>query len=136
MSNISFVSENLTYWPMFRSMRNNDLLLSDWTQLPDVVMDDQTRDSWKVYRQQLRDITSNVKDPYLFVSLPKPNWLWPCPPGQTPILPPPDFDSTNIFYQPVQPSIDLNSSNQSVLPPLDLNSNQSVLPPLDLNSNL
>lgn len=39
-----------------RSQRDNLLLQSDWTQLPDVPQ--ATRDTWASYRQALRDITS------------------------------------------------------------------------------
>jgi hypothetical protein len=38
-----------------RSQRDNLLLQSDWTQLPDVPQS--TRDAWASYRQALRDVT-------------------------------------------------------------------------------
>lgn len=40
-----------------KSIRNNYLLQSDWTQLPDVDLTDVEKDRWKVYRQALRDMT-------------------------------------------------------------------------------
>lgn len=39
--------------------RNKGLKESDWTQLPDVDMDDYTRGLWKKYRQSLRDLTED-----------------------------------------------------------------------------
>ena len=38
-----------------KSMRNRLLVLSDWTQLPDVPLT--TKEAWAVYRQALRDVT-------------------------------------------------------------------------------
>jgi len=40
-----------------RSKRNELLLSSDWTQLPDVDLTTAQKDRWKVYRQALRDMT-------------------------------------------------------------------------------
>lgn len=42
--------------------RNSLLNNSDWTQLPDVNVD---KEAWIVYRQQLRDITSQPGYPYV-----------------------------------------------------------------------
>lgn len=41
-----------------RSYRNSKLIMSDWTQMPDIaeVKGQAFVDAWKVYRQQLRDI--------------------------------------------------------------------------------
>ena len=80
---------NSSFWSMFRSMRNGDLMMCDWTQLPDAKLTDVERAAWTEYRQKLRDLPNNVTDPFPYVSIPKPNWLWPCPPGQTPIPEPP-----------------------------------------------
>lgn len=44
---------------MVRKKRNQLLYQSDWTQQPDVPMDEETRNSWRAYRQSLRDITSS-----------------------------------------------------------------------------
>jgi hypothetical protein len=71
-------------------MRNSDLMMCDWTQLPDVILPDEEIQAWKNYRLQLRNITNEVTDPMPYVSIPKPNWLWPCPPGQIPIMKPSD----------------------------------------------
>lgn len=46
------------------------LFSSDWTQLPDVPLD--TKQAWAVYRQELRDITSQSGYPF--------NVIWPTPP--------------------------------------------------------
>jgi hypothetical protein len=45
-----------------RDMRNQLLLQSDWTQLPDVPIE--TKSAWEIYRQQLRDITNQSGFPY------------------------------------------------------------------------
>jgi hypothetical protein len=37
--------------------RNRELLKSDWTQLPDVPLTESQVNSWREYRQELRDIT-------------------------------------------------------------------------------
>lgn len=52
-----------------RSKRNKLLTESDWTQLPDVEIT--TKTSWAIYRQELRNITSQ-QDPF--------NIIWPTPP--------------------------------------------------------
>ena len=90
---------NSSYWSMFRSMRNGDLMMCDWTQLPDAKLSDEDKVAWIEYRQKLRDLPNNVTDPFPYVSIPKPNWLWPCQPGQTPIPEPepaPPVDTSNV----------------------------------------
>lgn len=47
-----------------RDERNALLAASDWTQLPDSPVD---RQAWSVYRQALRDITSQSGFPFLIV---------------------------------------------------------------------
>jgi hypothetical protein len=91
---------NSSFWSMFRSMRNGDLMACDWTQLPDAKLSEEDKLAWTEYRQKLRDLPNNVTDPYPYVSIPKPNWLWPCQPGQTPIPEP----------EPVPP-IDISQSS-------------------------
>lgn len=56
-------------WSIVRYKRDQGLLSSDWTQLPDVPL--ATKEAWAVYRQALRDITEQV-DPF--------NIVWPAPP--------------------------------------------------------
>lgn len=75
----------------------------DWTQLPDARLSEEDKVAWTEYRQKLRDLPNGVTDPFPYVSIPKPNWLWPCQPGQTPIDPPPEpepappIDTSNVF---------------------------------------
>jgi hypothetical protein len=40
-----------------RSSRNMLLAQSDWSQLPDVSLDETEKTAWTVYRQELRDVT-------------------------------------------------------------------------------
>lgn len=40
-----------------KSKRNELLISSDWTQLPDVDLTQTEKDRWKAYRQKLRDMT-------------------------------------------------------------------------------
>lgn len=47
------------------------LLQSDWTQLPDVPLE--TKEAWAVYRQELRDITTQPGYPN--------DIIWPVPPA-------------------------------------------------------
>lgn len=42
-----------------RQMRNRMLADCDWTQMVDAPLDETAREAWKVYRQALRDITSD-----------------------------------------------------------------------------
>lgn len=49
-------------WDRVRDRRNEMLVATDWTQLPDVP--EATRQSWQAYRQALRNVTS-VKTPEL-----------------------------------------------------------------------
>lgn len=54
-----------------RTIRNRLLSDCDWTQLPDSTAN---KESWSIYRQQLRDVTSQVGFPW--------NITWPIPPEQ------------------------------------------------------
>ena len=56
-----------------RSTRTSLLASSDWTQLPDVPIE--TKDSWAIYRQALRDITDQPEYPL--------NVIWPDPPSNS-----------------------------------------------------
>ena len=40
-----------------RTIRNNKLINSDWTQLVDSPLSEEKKNEWKIYRQKLRDIT-------------------------------------------------------------------------------
>ena len=50
------------------SSRNQLLVASDWTQLPDVALTDEKKLEWAEYRQKLRDITTQDEYPW------KVNW--------------------------------------------------------------
>ena len=52
--------------------RNNILLSCDWTQGLDAPLSDAQKQSWVVYRQQLRDLPANTVDPR--------TPTWPTPP--------------------------------------------------------
>lgn len=47
-----------------RSIRNELLINSDWTQLPDAPLTAEQKQQWANYRQQLRDITKQQGFPY------------------------------------------------------------------------
>lgn len=59
-------------WKNVIAERNYKLQQCDWTQLPDVQLTPEQVAEWRVYRQELRDIT-NQTDPF--------NIVWPVPPG-------------------------------------------------------
>jgi hypothetical protein len=72
--------ENLTdYWELLRDERNNKLVLSDWTQLPDVNLTEEEKELWRIYRQELRDLLKNIEDPKPLV-LDLDHKDWPIPP--------------------------------------------------------
>ena len=58
-------------WAKIRNQRDTLLAACDWTQLPDVPLDTEQKQAWVVYRQALRDVTSQA-DPY--------NIEWPVAP--------------------------------------------------------
>jgi hypothetical protein len=60
---------NDSQWEVVKQQRNTLLAESDWTQLPDVSISN--KDQWAIYRQQLRDITTQP-DPF--------NIIWPIKP--------------------------------------------------------
>ena len=66
-------SEINSLWVSVRQRRNIELTECDWTQIPDSPLSDEVKEQWKIYRQQLRDITlqNNPR-----------NIDWPTPPGQ------------------------------------------------------
>jgi len=70
-------SEYLTktqVWNEIRTVRNQKLKDSDWTQFSDVVLDPVLKQEWITYRQTLRDITSQSTNPY--------DIIWPLAPGE------------------------------------------------------
>ena len=50
-------------WDRLRTERNALLVLSDWTQYNDSPLDDETKDDWATYRQELRDLPDTTDDP-------------------------------------------------------------------------
>ena len=48
---------DINAWEIVRSMRNNELTATDWTQLPDSPLLPAKKAEWAVYRQELRDVT-------------------------------------------------------------------------------
>ena len=57
-------------WDIVKQQRDTLLQQSDYTQLPDVPLDN--KPEWATYRQELRDVT-NQPDPF--------NIVWPVPPA-------------------------------------------------------
>lgn len=55
------------------SRRNASLYASDWTQIPNGPLTSEQQQEWAVYRQQLRDITSQSGYPF--------DVVWPVPPS-------------------------------------------------------
>ena len=50
-------------WDELLEKRNNKLIASDWTQMPDISdsrMDSTTKGKWQVYREELRDLTKGL----------------------------------------------------------------------------
>lgn len=70
-----------------REMRQVLLNESDWTQMPDCPLSEEVKNDWRVWRQEMRDLTSNI-------SLPLPNTI------QLPIPPesgrPPSWDNWDL----------------------------------------
>lgn len=64
-------NENSIQWQNIRNERNKLLLESDWTQLTDSPLTPENKSEWESYRQQLRDVTSQL-DPK--------NIIWPTKP--------------------------------------------------------
>lgn len=65
-------AETINEWGNVRSRRNIELEESDWTQLVDAPFTAEQKESWKTYRQTLRDIT-NYENPWIIVWPTKPS---------------------------------------------------------------
>lgn len=52
--------------------RNQRLIASDWTQLPDVPLSPAEVTNWRTYRQELRDYLDGVTDPFNPPAFPTP----------------------------------------------------------------
>jgi len=59
-------------WNSLRKLRNLKLQECDWTQLTDSPLSEEEKDAWASYRQELRDMPTNMTDPEIPV--------WPTPP--------------------------------------------------------
>ena len=64
-------------YKLLRSLRDQKLRMSDWTQFNDSPFTDAKKDEWKTYRQALRDITSSQPTPNIKLS----NITWPTEPS-------------------------------------------------------
>lgn len=62
----TWVPNTIKEWDYVRSKRQELLMSTDWTQLPDVPLE--TKTAWATYRQALRDVTEQP-DPF--------NIVWP-----------------------------------------------------------
>ena len=60
---------------VFRQMRNQKLLESDWTQGIDSPLDSSKKTEWQTYRQSLRDITNSYQ------SVDDAGFAWPTKPS-------------------------------------------------------
>ena len=58
-------------WKIVREERNKKLSECDWTQLPDSPLTNQKQTEWQIYRQSLRDITTQLNPSSI---------EWPTPP--------------------------------------------------------
>lgn len=62
-------------YALCRERRNGLLIASDWTQAVDAPISDAKKAEWATYRQQLRDLLSNIDDvEYADI-------VWPTPPA-------------------------------------------------------
>lgn len=66
MSTATFRNDQLsvlkTTMQYLRDKRNQKLLISDWTQMPDSPLTDSKKQEWATYRQQLRDLPGSYTD--------------------------------------------------------------------------
>jgi hypothetical protein len=63
------------YWEEFREYRFFRLRETDWTQALDSPLDEIKKEEYRIYRQELRDLTENITDPKPLVLDPNhPDW--------------------------------------------------------------
>ena len=60
---------------VLRIHREKKLAESDWTQQPDAPISPEKKEEWRIYRQELRDLTKNITTIEDAV-----NYIWPTPP--------------------------------------------------------
>lgn len=78
---ISFFESHISSeYDDLRAYRNQELLASDWTQVPDGPLDSTTKSAWAEYRMKLRDLPGDAKAPMWFEESD-----WPLAPGQSSI---------------------------------------------------
>jgi hypothetical protein len=69
------IEKSTDYLKLLRDLRNDILQETDWTQLTDVQLSEEEINSWRIYRQELRDLTDNIEDPKPLVLDPDhPSW--------------------------------------------------------------
>jgi hypothetical protein len=59
-----------SWWTRLRYWRDEELAKTDWAMLPDAPTD---KAVWETYRQELRDLPANTKDPKNPIIPVKPN---------------------------------------------------------------
>lgn len=52
----SWKFQHSDFWESLRAMRNSKLSESDWTQIPDADLSEETKEEWRQYRAALRNI--------------------------------------------------------------------------------
>lgn len=62
---VKFTDQNLDAENSNRDLRNATLGYTDWTQIPDNGLSEETRAAWRTYRQQLRDLPEHPNWPDL-----------------------------------------------------------------------
>lgn len=65
------------FWDAIRAQRNQYLLMTDWTQIPDNSLDADMKEAWRAHRQGLRDITTANSSVTTYEEI-----VWPPVPGQ------------------------------------------------------
>jgi hypothetical protein len=73
--NLNYFTNTVTVdskWAEIRQLRDDLLKQTDWTQLPDVQLDDATKAAYTAYRQALRELPQNNTDPFNIVLPSKP----------------------------------------------------------------
>lgn len=75
-ANSSWELDQSLLFTAIRSKRDNLLLLSDWTQLSDVVLSDSKKEEWALYRQALRAVPQNNQNATSMEDV-----SWPVPPA-------------------------------------------------------
>ena len=60
--NEEWVYDDTFLWQSVKGKRNALLNSSDWTQIADAPLTEEAKESWRAYRQQLRDLPENQSD--------------------------------------------------------------------------